>query len=615
MSRFYPQDWIDDVRMNNDIVDITSEYLTLKPSGKGFVALCPFHNEKTPSFSVSPEKQIFHCFGCGEGGNVINFIMRIENMGFVEAVELLAEKAGIPIPDTGQDKDYTKRKDTAKVVYDVNRDAALYYHNNLMNREGEGFLKYIETRGITIDTIKGFGIGCALNKWDGLKDYLLKKGYSIELLCDAGLVVKNSKGTDFYDRFRNRIIFPIINTRNQVVAFGGRSIDETLPKYINSPETIVYTKGHHLYGLNRFRGRTNIPDMIIVEGYMDALALFQGGFKNVVASLGTALTAHQARLLKRYAKQVFIAYDGDVAGKNATIRGLEILEKEGCSLKVVVLPEGKDPDDIIRHFGPEGFQNLLGEAMGLMDFKLWAIKTELDMDTQEGKMAYAVKASKVLAELDNAIERDIYIRKISKETGISYQAILSEAQQKKSSKTREIIKRNINGNNRYNKILARKKDKIDGVTKAERTVLCLLCQNEDLAKKTVDIIEWKDFSHPLNRQLAELIYNRICDGKSIRPADIISSLPEQDKAALVADILGTPVDMNKKALILEECIQAIIMHNIERKREKLQEELEKIVQEGLVDQDRFKELTLEIDSLNKQLKLSVGKQGLKGGIR
>ncbi|HHU63784.1 MAG TPA: DNA primase [Clostridiales bacterium] len=615
MGKFYSQEWIDEVRMNNDIVDVVSEYLTLTPSGRGFVALCPFHNEKTPSFSVSPEKQIFHCFGCGVGGNVISFIMKMENMDFLEAVELLAEKAGIAIPQTEQDKDYAKKREKTKAIYQVNREAALYYYNNLLTKEGERFLDYIANRGIAINTVKSFGLGCALNRWDGLKNFLLKKGYPIELLCDAGLVVKSSKGKDFYDRFRNRIIFPIINTRNQVVAFGGRSIGDTLPKYINSPETVVYSKGYHLYGLNRFRGRAHISDLIVVEGYMDVLALYQGGFKNVVASLGTALTKHQARLIKRYAKQAFIAYDGDAAGKSATIRGLELLEKEGCKPKVVSLPEDTDPDDIIRQYGPQGFQNLLNEALSLTDFKLSIAKSGVDMDTQEGKAAYAIKASEILAGLDNAIERDIYIKKVSKETGISYHAILSEIQQKKGSSTGKIIKRNTNGNNRHNKILTRKNEEIADVTKAERTVLCLLCQNQDLIEKTVNSLEWKDFSHPLNRQLAKLIYKRIEAEQSIQPADVISGLAEQDNAALIADILEPPVDMTKRTIILEECIRVIKMHNIKRKKEKLQEELEKIVQQGLEDHDRFRELTLEIDKLNKQLKLSGGEQDLKGGIR
>ncbi len=415
---FIQEEVIEKIKEANDIVDVISESVPLKKSGKNYWGLCPFHQEKTPSFSVTRDKQLFKCFGCGEGGNVITFVMKSKNLPFNEAIKVLAEKANITLEQNEGDR---IRQEKSQVYYKMHVDAARFFFRNLNNHKE--IKAYVYHRGITEKSIRSFGLGYALNSWDSLLKYLKSMKYSEEDILRAGLASKNEKGR-VYDRFRNRLMFPVFDVRGRVIAFGARVIDDSMPKYLNSPETPIYHKGTHLYGLNFAKKNSDEKSLIIVEGYMDTIALSQAGIKNVVASLGTALTKIQARLLNRYAEEVYISYDADNAGQAATVRGLDILNEEGVKVKVVMIPKGKDPDDYIREEGMEKFRQLIDEALPLIDYKILKAKDGLELKSEEGRIAYAKRVVQILNELD-PIEKDVYVQKVSGDTGISEDALMS----------------------------------------------------------------------------------------------------------------------------------------------------------------------------------------------
>ncbi len=415
---FIQEEVIEKIKEANDIVDIISESVPLKKSGKNYWGLCPFHQEKTPSFSVTRDKQLFKCFGCGEGGNVITFVMKVKNLPFNEAIKLLADKANITLEENEGQKKY---QETIDVYYKMHIDAARFFFRNLSNHKE--IKSYFYNRGITEQTLRTFGLGYALNSWDSLLKHLKSLKYKEEDIVKAGLASSNEKGK-IYDRFRNRIMFPVFDVRGRVIAFGARVLDDTKPKYLNSPETPIYHKGTHLYGLNFAQKNSNEKSLIIVEGYMDTISLSQAGIKNVVASLGTALTKIQARLLNRYAEEVYISYDSDNAGQAATVRGLEILNEEGVNVRVVMIPPGQDPDDFIQKEGLEKFNQLLQTALPLIDYKILKAKGGLEIKSEEGRIAYAKRVVKILNELD-PIEKDVYVQKVSGDTGISEEALMS----------------------------------------------------------------------------------------------------------------------------------------------------------------------------------------------
>jgi len=381
----FSEEIIQKIKEENDIVDIVSEVVTLKKTGKNYLGRCPFHNEKTPSFTVSSEKQIYKCFGCGEAGNVISFVMKTRNMAFPEAVKLLGEKVGIVVDDADSPGKSSAANEKFKRMYDINIQAARYFYTNLKRFKAP--YEYLKGRGITDETIKKFGIGFALDNWQGIRSYLKQRGFSEEEILELGLTTKNEKG-NIYDRFRNRIIFPVFNVSGRVIGFGGRVLDDSKPKYLNSPETPIFHKGTNLYGLNLAIKNNPARTVIMVEGYMDVISLSQQGVTNVVATLGTALTEGQCKLLKRYIDTVIVSFDSDVAGENATIRGLEILQKSGFDLKILQIPSGKDPDEFIRSFGKEKFLNLVDGALPIIDFKLRMAEKGIDFSKQEMVIKY-----------------------------------------------------------------------------------------------------------------------------------------------------------------------------------------------------------------------------------
>lgn len=418
----YSDELIDEIRNKNDIVDIISQYVILKRSGRNFFGLCPFHKEKSPSFSVSPDKQIFHCFGCGVGGNVFHFIEKIENLSFIETIEMLADRAGINLPTINNNVDDKLIKLKSR-VYDINEVTAKFYHENLYKPTSKEAQNYIKRRKLDNRTLKNFLIGYS-GTFNELYIHLKEKGFSDEEILASSLVNRNENGK-FIDRFRKRLMFPIQDTRNRVIAFGGRVLDDSKPKYINSPENVVYSKGKHLFGLNVAK-KEQIKKIIIVEGYMDAISLHQRGVTNVVASLGTAMTESQGRLLRKSSEQVIIGYDADGAGQAATLRGLEILQNLGCDIRILQIEGAKDPDEFVTKYGPERFLKYVDNAISLVEYKIKVLKQNLNIDNTNDKIKFLKEIAKELSKISNNIEREVYIDKISLEYKISKEAIYSE---------------------------------------------------------------------------------------------------------------------------------------------------------------------------------------------
>ena len=455
------------VKAENDIVEIISEVVKLKKSGRNFTGLCPFHNEKTPSFSVSQEKQIYKCFGCGESGNVITFVMKNKNLPFLDAVKHLADKANIVLEENKRLSPTNRKKE---ILYNINVESARYFYSNLkLNKKAKN---YFLNRGISEETIRKFGLGYSNDSWNSLLFYLRKKGFKEETILEAGLALKSEKFGNSYDRFRNRVMFPVFDYKGKVIGFGGRVLDDSKPKYLNSPETLVFQKGTNLYGLN-FAIKSNLKEryFIIVEGYMDLISLHQQGITNVVASLGTALTINQARLLKRYADKVIISYDADMAGQNATIRGLEILKDAGFDVRVLNIPKGKDPDEYIRTNGKESFMNLVNKAEDLIDYRIRKAGENINFNNSNDLARYGKLVTEILAKV-NPIEKDVYIKKISENTGIREQAlydVLSKEMTKNNKNQNFMNNKEYNGTKLYNE---------PPYIKAERILLKLSFNNE-----------------------------------------------------------------------------------------------------------------------------------------
>ena len=418
----YSENLIEEIRTNNDIVDVISQYVVLKRSGRNFFGLCPFHKEKSGSFCVSPDKQIFHCFGCGVGGNVFHFISKIENLNFKESVEMLANRAGVELPVSGNFEDEKLAKLKSR-VYEVNKCAAEFYHENLYKLTAKPGQEYVKKRHLDNKTLKAFKIGYS-GRFNELYTELKSKGFTEEEILASCLVNKNPDGK-FIDRFRNRLMFPIFDTHERVIAFGGRVLDDSKPKYINSPEDIVYSKGRHLFAFNIAR-KYNSKTIIMVEGYMDAVSLHQRGIHNAVASLGTALTEAQGRLLRRSCEKVIIGYDADGAGQAATLRGLEILQNLGCDIRILQIEGAKDPDEFVVKYGPERFQMYVDKAISLVEFKVKMLKKSLDLDNVNDKIKFLNEVAKIVAKVENSMEREVYVDKISLEYKVSKDAIYAE---------------------------------------------------------------------------------------------------------------------------------------------------------------------------------------------
>jgi len=610
---WYPDDFIDEVTARNDIVDIVREYLPLKPSGRGYTALCPFHNEKTASFHVSPERQIYHCFGCGEGGNVITFVMAVERLDFPEAVKLLAERAGMDLPKAdprGGNREKRISRDTREVLYEINRESARFYHKMLYSSEGKAALQYLYSRGLDEKTIRIFGIGFAPDSWDSILGLLEAKGYDREKLLAAGLVVENKEKNSVYDRFRNRIMFPIINPRGQVVGFGGRVMDDSLPKYLNSSDGPIFNKSATLYGLNLTKKVRPLEEIIIVEGYMDVIALHRFGFPQAVASLGTALTAEQARLMRRYSSNIYVAYDGDTAGQKATLRGLDILRETGYRVRVMQFPKGMDPDDVLRTYGPEYFKKLMDKSLGLIDYKFKLLTQEYDLDTPAGKVDFATEAAKILAGVDNLIEREAHIQKIEQMTGIRARVIYDQIEKNQAATGQRKVKRNISGNNSNTRGKKSKTILHSSHIKAEMHLINLLAQGERISEKIIAGLEDLEAQDTLLWELAGIVKGLLSRKREVNPAHILSHIEDEAKAKRLVDIFNIEMEYDNIETFIKDCLSSIKAKQLDMKRQEIQDQLAKIEQAEIFDADRHKSLIKELEMINLEVgRRHTGKEG------
>ena len=526
---FYSEEIIDEVREKNDIVDVISPYVRLTKRGSNYVGLCPFHNEKTPSFSVNTERQCFHCFGCGVGGNSISFVMKYENLTFTEAVRQLADKVGMNLPEENYNPEYRKRADLKTRLFDIYKEAAKFYYFQLRSDYGNFPMEYLKNRGLSDETINAFGLGYSIKSANALYNYLKSKDYSDELMIKAELVTFK-EGRGIFDMFWNRVIFPIMDQNNKVIAFGGRVMGDGEPKYLNSRETDIFNKRRNLYGLN-FAKHSRQGYMLLCEGYMDVIALHQAGFTNAVASLGTSLTEEQARLISRYVKEVIITYDSDGAGVKAAIRAIPILKTAGIRTKILKLTPFKDPDELIKSAGREEFEKRIQNAENSFDFELYNIEKNYDLSEPEGKTEFLNRVAERLTEFEEELERENYIAAVAAKYFVSKDSLNRLVN--KIGGAREIRDTYKEAGERIKKN-ERVNTADDGLLKTNRLLLSFLADQPELYKRIKNIISENDFATPLYKDVARRIFIQIEQGKNPNIAEIISRYESGEAQALVA---------------------------------------------------------------------------------
>lgn len=561
----YSDEILEEVRSRNDIVDVISQYVTLKRSGRNYFGLCPFHNEKSPSFSVSPDKQIFHCFGCGVGGNVFHFITKVENVSFVESVQILAERANVNLPSVNNFEDEKVAKLKAK-VYDVNEFAAEFYHKNLYKPTAKTGQEYIKKRKLDNNTLKAFKIGFS-GEFDELYRALKKEGFGEEEILESGLVNKNPKGM-YIDRYRGRVMFPIQDVRNRVIAFGGRVLDDSKPKYINSPENVVYSKGRNLFGLNVAKKYNSgvMKQILIVEGYMDAISLFQRGITNVVASLGTALTDAQGRLLRKSAEQIILGYDADGAGQTAIVRGMDILQSMGCDIRILQISGAKDPDEFIVKYGPEKLKKCMDNAISSLEYKVKILKKDLNLENVSDKIKFLNAIAKMLSEEKNNIEREIYIDKISETYKISKEAIYAE-----------INKRMYSASNASSKILEvkpniirpKQEEKTDeSVSRREQMLIYILINHTKQAlNRLKENVELNCIKSEKNREIVKIIYDKCTEDENIE--QILNLFESEEQINYISGILAYDFEITDIEKGIEDIEKNYKRESLIKKRDEL----------------------------------------------
>lgn len=569
------EELIQKIKDANDVVDVVSETVRLKKSGRNFFGLCPFHHEDSPSFSVSQEKQIYKCFGCGEAGNSITFVMKTKNLPFIDAVKYLADKAHIEL-----DLDNSvnaEKKDAREKLYKLNVETARFFFNNLA--QNKKIMEYFLLRGITENTIKKFGLGFSLDSWNALMFYLKKKGYTELDLLSMGLIIKSQNGK-YYDRFRNRVMFPVFDYRGKVIGFGGRVLDDSKPKYLNSPETQLFNKGENLYGLNFALKNLKERYFIIVEGYMDCITLHQYGITNVVASLGTALTVNQAKLLKKYADKAIISYDADIAGKTATLRGLDILKKEGFEVKVLTVPKGKDPDEFIRSNGKEAFIKLVNEALPLIEYKIKRAGEGINFNDNDMLIKYAEAITEILAEL-NPVEKDVYIKKVSQETGIKEQAIYDLLSNE--------LKKNVNIIQEVNNIgnFGQKLYLEPVYIKDERFILKFMHINMEAYNYIIKHFDVNEFINESHKKIYGLIIDNIDLDEKTREKRIELKCDDIESSKEWVNILQVELFTNEEfslETLIQDYIRDLKKYKLEGSKKEIMDKMKEFESKGLVDE-------------------------------
>lgn len=568
----YSEDILDEIRNRIDIVALISEYVPLKKSGKGYKGLCPFHQEKTPSFMVDEQKQIFHCFGCGEGGNIYTFIMKIEKLNFPEAVKLLANKAGVQLPV--YEKQNNKSIQEKELIFRLNGITADYYQKNLFSPQGKRALNYLLKRNFSEEIIKKFYLGYALPGFEHLVHFLTSKKIGQTDLFKAGLAFRSSKTGGALDYFRDRIIFPIFNLQGKIIAFGGRVLDEKLPKYLNSPETPVYYKAKNLYGL--FQAKQSIRQknqVIIMEGYTDVLIAHQFGFDNAVASLGTALTGQQISLLKRFADEILIAFDSDSAGKSATLRSLGLVKKAGLAVKIVYLPPDSDPADVILQKGEPFFANLIKDALPLFDYKLKILLQQYNPASSQGKVNIVKELFSDLADIGSDIELHSEVKKIAERLHLTEDSILIDLNQYKK------------GNKQLSNILTNIPVESTHVN-AEKILIGNMLQKRDVIERIISDLKVEDFTVPEHREIYSTIINLFNKGEKISLQKVMDEIAEPKITNLIPRIMIRDV-VSLDSGTIERSINAVKIY-------KLQLELEKIKNKINEEEKRKKAVTAEL---------------------
>ncbi len=586
---YYSEEIIEEVRIENDIVDVVSEYIQLKKKGSSYFGLCPFHNESTPSFSVSPDKQMYYCFGCGAGGNVLSFLMQMENYDFVEAVKYLAARAHVMLPEPEYSQEAKKHFLLKEQLFSIHKEAAKYFYYNLYSERGTAALEYLEKRKTNLEVQKTFGLGYSNITAYDLYKYLRHKGYEDEVLMQSGLINTSKKSQGYMDRFWNRLMFPIFDVHGRIIGFGGRTIGEGEPKYLNSPETTLFHKGKNLYGLHLARVSRK-QQILMVEGYMDVISLYQAGFHNVVATLGTACTSDQGRLLRKYASEVVIIYDSDEAGINASLRAIPILVSAGLTVRVLQISEGKDPDEYIKQKGRDAFEQALQQSKSHINFQVDVLAKKFDLHNTEQKVTFTTEVAKILAKLSSAIEQDAYMKQIAKDTSLSENAIQIEIGKmmqrevkmpKPPSKPVAYVK-NYSTSKGFGHIQKNMGQR--GIIEAQKNLIYLLATNPVVYEKVGAVLSPDDFLDDFFQRAATLIFAYNEKRQTIHPAEVVNSFVELEEQKLIAQIFnGQPEYKSGQALekAVNDQVKLIKRHRIDIKARTSTdiEELQKLIEE------------------------------------
>ncbi|MFA5118345.1 MAG: DNA primase [Candidatus Omnitrophota bacterium] len=570
MAGHIPETVLDTILSRTDIVELIGSSIPLKRAGRNFKGICPFHHEKTPSFVVSVDKQIYHCFGCGAGGNAFNFLVQYERLEFLEAVEILAQKAGIVLPEK-QKQDPLHASLNAQ-LYKINGLALAFYEKNLEASSGKKAKEYLLKRGITDESLKAFKVGLALDSWDALLSHLRSHGISLSLMEKAGLILPRQSGSGYYDRFRNRVIVPIFDIKDNVIAFGARLLpgtenklkEDDSPKYMNSPETPLYVKGRNLYGLSLSREAIRKQDCaVVVEGYLDFMMPYQHGVRNIVASLGTALTDEQVRLIKRYTRNIVMVYDGDLAGEMATLRSLDLLIEEDMHVKVVSLPQGYDPDSFVRKFGAPDFQSKITDAENIFDYKMRMLKSRYPRTEVESKARISAEMLATIHKCKNEIVKSEYIKKLSQELDVLEESLLLELRKIKEE-------RPVSGG----QAAGSRSQKTQPLPPTEKLLIQLLLEETTLIERVRDCIEIEDFQNEHAASIMGLLFSLTLDGKTIEPKSLVNQLKDEEITRLVCESSCMPeVLQQDKEKVVNDCIQRLKMKRLVSRRHCLQKEI------------------------------------------
>ena len=588
MSKIISPEVINDIQDRCDIVELISSYLPLKKAGRNFRTTCPFHNEKTPSFTVSPEKQIYHCFGCGEGGNALSFLMKYERMDFKEALEALAKRVGVTIQFEEKSLD-DKEKSFTTELYRINELACDFYHNYLIKNKDSNLKKYLDSRDIDLELLKRFKIGLAPNQWDGLLNYLRSKSINLKLIEKAGLIISKEKG-GFYDRFRDRLIIPVSDVKDRIIAFGARSLDNSMPKYINSPETKIYIKRKSLFGLNFAKDSIREKDFcVIVEGYFDVITPMKEGLMNIVSSSGTALTIDQIKLLKRYTNNIVVIYDSDTAGQLATLRSLDLFLEEEMNIKITTLPKGFDPDSIVRKQGADEFKKLIANSLDIFDYKLRILSEIYDIKELNEKSKIAIEMLSMIKRIKNDILKSEYIKLLAEKIEVKEEMLIKELKKIKINqfdyKTSSIVEEELSSQ----------------FPKTEKMLIKLILEDAKITKDLKDCIDPKDLQDIRLQKILKLAFSLSDSYQELKPNQIINYLDDENCINLISELTSDETlicNVDDRTKIIHDCIKQIKNNCDKIKRQDIQAKIKEAQsKEDLVGVNR---LLKEFDILIKK---------------